>query len=775
MDQAVEIFKSNLILGTDVTPYLKVKALPYYQKTIRKPLLDEYKADGWTDFKEQKRSYVIRKAKQHSAAFEDRVWSFLARLDFDYLNGPELKLIYSPEERVPGRKLDVFACDKDTVIIVECKSAEQRRKRDLQGIINDFITVKNGSHRFLKEAFPERKPKFVLATNNLIVSDNDRERLRAQKVELLTEDDIAYYESLSERIGKASKYQLLGRLFKNQEIPLLENKVPAIRGKMGGYTYYSFSIEPETLLKIGYILHRTDTTGSNEGYQRMVTRKRLNEIEAFLTDEDNPGFFPNSIIINVSTSKEDPLNYTQLRGEKHNSRVSEPVILTLPKKYHSAFIIDGQHRLYGYANTEWKDKNTIPVVAFENLPPEKQVELFVQINSKQKPVPKNLLITIVADLMWDSDIPKDAITSVKSKLLQRLGERNDSPLYKRIIIGERTKTTKTNISLDYILSYAFDKSQYFPKYQKHKVVSLGHLWTDPGEAGYSGMLDRSYRFFKEIFEYVETKLPEQFELGGSEGGFIATNIGTLIIVRLVDDILTHQTVSEGLQPVKLLPKTLADSTFPLLSHVLEFIQQADHKKLKEIRSKGSSAAGIEHVIREFHQHLHSVDSQFNPPGLQQWIKDNSGQFNHEAKSLTEDLELSIRENVFSLLKSEFHARWWVDGVPVEIRKKAAVIAIDAGSGEPDENFIYLLDYKKIAEKNWPLFQSLFADPSQQGKERQVKWFDQLNEIRNKLAHPGRAGVSEKEIEFLKLLHKWLRPRLQNQNELLLEEAASAQG
>ena len=32
----------------------------------------------------------------------------------------------------------------------------------------------------------------------------------------------------------------------------------AIQGKMGSYTYYSFPIEPEKLLKIGYVLHRSE-------------------------------------------------------------------------------------------------------------------------------------------------------------------------------------------------------------------------------------------------------------------------------------------------------------------------------------------------------------------------------------------------------------------------------------------------------------------------------------------------------------------------------------
>ena len=66
---------------------------------------------------------------------------------------------------------------------------------------------------------------------------------------------------------------------------------------MGSHRFFSFSIEPETLLKISYILHSTVTSEDTEGtYQRMVSKSRIKEIDKFL---DAGGYFPNSIIINI--------------------------------------------------------------------------------------------------------------------------------------------------------------------------------------------------------------------------------------------------------------------------------------------------------------------------------------------------------------------------------------------------------------------------------------------------------------------------------------------
>ncbi|MGK0747779.1 DGQHR domain-containing protein, partial [Yokenella regensburgei] len=83
--------------------------------------------------------------------------------------------------------------------------------------------------------------------------------------------------------------------------------------------------------------------------------------------------------------------------------ISKLGILHLPNIYRSAYIIDGQHRLYGYANSEYAASNTVPVVAFVDLDKKEQVKLFMDINENQKAVSKNLRTTLQADLLWESD------------------------------------------------------------------------------------------------------------------------------------------------------------------------------------------------------------------------------------------------------------------------------------------------------------------------------------------------------------------------------------
>ncbi|MBW1746206.1 MAG: hypothetical protein JRJ25_07835, partial [Deltaproteobacteria bacterium] len=157
------------------------------------------------------------------------------------------------------------------------------------------------------------KLKFIFATKNYFLSKPDKERLDNFGILHFDEETIQYYQDLTKHLGLSARFQLLGNLFEGQDIPELQNQIPAIVGKMGGHTYYSFSIEPEKLLKIGYVLHRNKANRKlMPTYQRLIKRARLKSVQEFVEDG---GFFPNSIIIDINT------NGKKLRFDKSGSQV----------------------------------------------------------------------------------------------------------------------------------------------------------------------------------------------------------------------------------------------------------------------------------------------------------------------------------------------------------------------------------------------------------------------------------------------------------------------
>ena len=760
MDDKINNFKNSLVYNDKIKSILKVRSKFHVERTIEQELKQRFFNEGWELIRDNSNTSRIRKEKPHNTLFEDKVWSIFAKMGFNILNADaNLKLPYTKDEDIPGRQIDVFAADEETILIVECKSSIELRKKSMQQIINDFSTIQRGSQNFFRSFFGDKsKVKFILATNNIILNDNDKKRLDDLHILHFNQDDWNYYSQLTNYLGHAAKYQLLSRIFKNQEIPELKNKVPAIKGMMGSHRFFSFSIEPETLLKISYILHSTVTSEDTEGtYQRMVSKSRIKEIDKFL---DAGGYFPNSIIININTHKEKPLNFDDVKGS-HDSLTSDLCVLHLPKTYQSAFIIDGQHRLYGYANNKWKSKNSIPVVAFENLPVDEQVKMFVDINHKQKSVSKNLLTTIIGDLKWNSKIYNDAIFALQSKLLQKLGNSDSSSLYRRIIVGENKKSETTCITLDYIISYGFKKTNLFARIQKNKLISTGPLWVD----GYDLMLDKSYAYFSSIFQFIKQECPDSWNRGNSEGGLISMNVGIMSIVRLCDSILKHLVENDSLEPNLIDGSELASNTIQYLNPITDYINKLSSEKNRDYRSAGTGGQGREKIIRELQKVINERMNRYNPEGLEEWTRDNSGKYNEESKLIVDKIQMSINTHVFATLREEFSDRWWIDGVHKEIQKKAANESIEKGRNEPDEHFVYLLDYLKIINNNWGIFKDIYSNPDKDilsdnkygksQKERALHWFSRLNEIRKKVSHPERAAVTEDEYKFLENLQNWL--------------------
>ena len=284
------------------------KKSAYYFRSVPKNKVDEFKSQGWEIVPSKlKKSVRICKPKPHNIAFEDRIWALVAKMGFEYLNeDSNFKIQYSIGL---SKQIDVFAADNESILIIECKSSEKRKRANYQKDINEFIALKEKLRIVAQNILQgTQKIAFLFVTNNTILSDNDKKRLSDDLIWHLNQDDIEYYEQLTDHLGTAAKYQLFGKLFAGQKIPELKNRVPVIKGKLAnGQTFYSFSIEPEFLLKIGFILHRTETNiNTVNAYQRLVKKSRLKVIGDYI---DKGGYFPNSLIINIRTSKKKPLRF----------------------------------------------------------------------------------------------------------------------------------------------------------------------------------------------------------------------------------------------------------------------------------------------------------------------------------------------------------------------------------------------------------------------------------------------------------------------------------
>lgn len=744
----------NFISNDEIAKEIRLRKKKYINTTVSNKNISEFEkmiSDGWEVDRELKASKKLKKNKANDVYFEDKVWGLFASLGFTLMNKEQkLNLPYDKSNYTLTQQIDVFAKDKETVILVVCRSTtEENQRGDFKNELEAYRNKVGGLRRTINQLFPNQKLKFkfIFATENYAISDSDLQLLENLNGVHFGDEIISYYFNLHKQIGLASRYQLLGFLFNGQEIPELDNKIPAIKGKMGGHTYFSFSIEPEKLLKIGYVLHRNKANvNMMPTYQRIIKGSRLKSIQEFIDKKE--GYFPNSIIISIDSDKTlvfDRAN-TQVK-----SAISDIGILHLPKRYRSAYVIDGQHRLYGYANSLYKITNSIPVVAFLNLAREEQIKLFMQINENQKAVSKNLRTTLNADLLWTSSSYIEQLKALRSRISIYLGENRDSALFDKISIGEdRRKITQE----------AFDKSlnqgNFLGKVTKNKIEKIGIF--------YNGDLDDCFNklsiFLKKTFNYIKDNIGK---IWLDPENIILINKGIYAIIKLQSDIIDYL-LKETLIDLNSSSETYFKKSIPYLDVIIKFFQNMDDDT-KESLKKAYGSGGYSKYWRTLQIQVSNVYPQFQPTGLKEYIKREAKEFNTRAFKIIRDIETFFKTDFKNKLERKYGNSWFKKGVPPQIAKKAIELAYDKNlkvENEEDEikpwDCLTIISYRAIASKNWrDLFEKDYTRPDERnlrgGKDAKTKWMTKLEQLRNENVH--QYYVSEEEFNFLKDLHSWL--------------------
>lgn len=766
-DQGKQFFE-KIVSGKSLKGIISKRKNLYLIESVLPEVVDRYKNIGWEVDREFRSKVRMKKMKPFDMAFEDEVWTTIANLGFGQMNKDRyFKMPYSGDFGLT-QQIDVFAADDETILFIECKACEGEPKRgNFKEVIEAIGGKKAGILENIRKIYPnsKHKVKFILATKNYYLSEPDIERLENFGILHFEEEIIQYYEDLTKHLGLSARFQLLGNLFDGQDIPEIQNKIPAIEGKMGGHVYYSFSIEPEKLLKIGYVLHRNKANKKfMPTYQRLIKKARLISVQEFV---EEGGFFPNSIVININTNGKKP------RFERANTQVEDAIsrvgILYLPKQYRSAYIIDGQHRLYGYANSKYKNTNSIPVVAFINLERKEQVKLFMQINENQKAVPKNLRNTLNSDLLWNSDNVNDQIKALKLSIAQEFGEEKSSPLYDRVILGENPKTSTRCITIDTI-RIGFDRSNFFGQFSKYAIKEDGTFYKGNNDDTFEAL----FPFLKESFNYIKLNLNEEWNKGELDDGFLTINAGIENLIRIFDDIVNHLKSCGKINPKTDKTSQIVKEVSFYLDPLIDYFKQLSNEQKVELR-KSYGTGGRARYWRTLQKAIHQIRPDFYPKGMDKYWNDEAKAFNEESFKMIRDLETYMKKDFNRKLKESYGENWFKSGLPKSVYDESNKRATDKNyeaTSKSEEvepwDCLNIIDYRKIATygRNWSdIFEKLYTKPGEEkisgGKDAKTGWMQKLERIRNQNFHS--YSVKEDEYEFLSELYEWIiEKRVENE-------------
>lgn len=735
----------------------------YKHESVNKLLLQEYLDNGWELHAELSKTVQMKKPRKHDELIENQVWRAFYLMGYPELNsGRNFTIeIKRKGEPVARKQIDLFAKDDETVIIGECKSSVELKRKSLQKDIDEFANLKGPIAAAIRRQYgSEFRPKilWMFFTHNIIWSEQDKLRAESQNIHIVTERELPYYLQIADHLRHSARYQFLGEFLKDQKIPELEgNKVPAIRGKLAGRVFYSFIIKAADLLKIAFINHRSlnDPDGA-PSYQRLVSRTRLKQVRAYI---EKGGFFPNNLLINFNRRvRFEPVTKADENGIAYGS-------LLLPDQYRSAWVIDGQHRLYAYSGIPKKSKEaSVIVVAFEGLPKEEEANLFVTINHEQKTVPKNLLDDLEGELKWGSEVPSERIGAIGARLVGMLNLDIGEPFHNRITKQGINPTDEVCLTIPNF-KQALRRSCLIGKSQfNNKEFIPGPLSGVSDHATVS----RAKLVINGYFNLIRTSNEKLWKVGRES--VLCINTGVFAYLLLLEQLIRFAESENSFDARQLSAEELLDEITELMDPVLSWLGNTSQSEIElKFRVPYGSGGPPEYFFRLVGI-INEKYSDFLPDGFEAWHNAQSEDKIMEADRQIKEINIMVQKRIFDVLKSEYGIEkdaYWEKGVKstdIKVRAYQKSQEYDIEDRLDLEHYLDFIEYKKIVEHkdNWTLFKPFFdiAMPGDKGHAKNLKWMDKVNDLRRISAH---ATESRKyqidDMDFLNWIYQELLNRL----------------
>ena len=774
-EQLKELFFEGLLRDTKkLNGEYRKRNLRVDKQKVRHSDVDEFVGQGWVTSRRLKRDTWLERPKKHQDVLEDSFWCLLFRMGYRELNRKNFRIPFIRRGgSVDSKQIDVFARDEETILIVECKSCKSRRRRSLQNAIAETAMLKGNLARATRNYYgKDFKPKiiWIYATRNIVWSAPDVERARSERITILTEAEMDYFDSYIRHVGPAGRYQVLAELLRDEEIPAMrDKKVPAVRGKLGGYTYFSFVTTPRVLLKISFVNHfALNHPEGKPAYQRMISRYRLKRIAKFI---DGGGYFPTNLLVNFTQKcRFDPLS------NKGSAAEGKYGWLYLPDKYKSAWIIDGQHRLYGFSFSDSKHlDDDIFVLAFEMMDRTREADLFLTINSKQKRVPQSIIVALQSDLKWGSEDAKDRLGAIRSSLAKSLNGDPTSALFGKLVVeGLRQGGLKPLTMPE--LSKGLDRAKLVGRLLHDQIVPGPLSGRTDGET-----ISRAKNVISDYFTRVRNANEERWEKG--KEGFLCTNPGIRAYLLLLAEILKYAEIKEGFEAEAESESAILQTLEKMLAPVCEFVQVAKDQDFADRFSRKFGEGGVKEYFFNLCEIMESTYREFGSDEYRTFIKRKNDSRLHQAHFEVIQLNALMMDYVLQKLKAihgthilpSGEQAYWTFGVEKKEYKTKAYGRMQEDPPEQrKEMFAYLdiLDLMGIVKQknNWPHFKDVFhlrMPGENKGNAYHLKWLTEFNELRRISAHSSSMRFyDEKQYELLTWLDKNLKPRLTSAHDEL---------
>ncbi len=344
------------------------------------------------------------------AALNKRVWILFEKAGFrtepNSGSAPEHVVELASKKK---RKVDLYATEPQLGVCIIGSNKSGGVKDSWSAHVNDWDEI--------RKCATANTVLFVVTGKEL--SPEDKQYVKDKGLHFWTEDDLSYHEAVTDAIGPYAKFEIIHALGLHTNEEKGTNRVLALRLRQpttnSQTELFLFTVCPEWLLKTCVIYRKA--MGNADAYQRMLRKSRLPKIRKFVAQSDS--MLPTNIIVHLAdTVTVDKISVSGFRDTSNKpitltrSKDYELVTLNIPMEYASMELIDGQHRLYGFAGADdatKKDFNLV-VLGVRGLALKQKQDAFVAINDNSRRMDANL----VAYLKYT---PDDSICQKDNELM----------------------------------------------------------------------------------------------------------------------------------------------------------------------------------------------------------------------------------------------------------------------------------------------------------------------------------------------------------------------
>ncbi len=329
----------------------------------------------------------------------ERVWRLFSKAGFD----TKPNATDASEEQVSlgtgnPRTLDLSAADSALgVKIIGWNKSRKQFSESISVHIHDVSDL----------LIPAAADAGVMISLEKEFTDSDKVLGRARKIAMWNKADLEYFEALVEAVGDQAKFEILNALNVRTREETGVFNVLAIKFNQpapgSAAELFMFTAPPRVLLRTCVVLRKAQ--GSKYAYQRILQAKRLGKIAAFVSRAD--ALLPPNIIVHfgdevrwepIAHPSQDQSGRRITLAREHDYELG---LLGIPLRYASLELIDGQHRLFGFAhaNAAAQDTFNLAVLGMRAIRPAGRTETFIAINDNAKRVDANLVayLKYVAD------------------------------------------------------------------------------------------------------------------------------------------------------------------------------------------------------------------------------------------------------------------------------------------------------------------------------------------------------------------------------------------